>query len=116
MMARQDPGAAVKPSHQFIPKWDIRKGDSTLRRMVGRRLPKSLYSGTYSRFLTLLREARISSGMTQEQVARRLGRPQSFVSKCESGERRVDVAELIAFCRAIRVDPGNFVRQLERGE
>jgi transcriptional regulator with XRE-family HTH domain len=82
--------------------------------MVGRRLPKSLYSETYSRFLTLLRKARISSGMTQEEVARRLGRPQSFVSKCESGERRIDVAELLAFCKAIQVDPANFVRQVDR--
>ncbi len=82
--------------------------------MVGRRLPKSLYSETYSRFLRLLRKARLSSGLTQEEIARRLGRPQSFVSKCESGERRVDIAELLAFCKAIQVDPVSFIRQLDR--
>ena len=65
--------------------------------MASRRLPKSLYSETYSRFLEQLRKARESAGLTQEEVARRLGRPQSFVSKCESGERRVDIAELLDF-------------------
>jgi transcriptional regulator with XRE-family HTH domain len=82
--------------------------------MVGRRLPKSLYSETYNRFLTHFRDARISSGLTQQEVARRLGRPQSFVSKCESGERRVDIAELLAFCEVIRADPATFVRRLNR--
>jgi transcriptional regulator with XRE-family HTH domain len=84
--------------------------------MIGRRLPKSLYSVTYSRFLKLLRAARLDSGLTQAEVAQRLGRPQSFVSKCESGERRIDVAEFIAFCKAIRVDPVALVRQLDRGD
>ncbi len=84
--------------------------------MVGRRLPKSLYSDTYHRFLALFRETRISSGLTQQEVARRLGRPQSFISKCESGERRVDVAELIAFCEVVRMDPAAFVRRLSRSE
>jgi transcriptional regulator with XRE-family HTH domain len=82
--------------------------------MASRRLPKSLYSETYGRFLKQLREARESAGLTQEEVARRLGRPQSFVSKCESGERRVDIAELLAFCAAIRADAASFVRQLAR--
>lgn len=48
----------------------------------------------YKRFLVRLRAARGKAGLTQADVARRLGRPQSFVSKCESGERRVDVIEL----------------------
>jgi transcriptional regulator with XRE-family HTH domain len=83
--------------------------------MIGRRLPKSLYSVTYSRFLGLLKAARFDSGLTQAEVAQRLGRPQSFVSKCESGERRVDIAELLELCKAIRVDPVSLIRRLERG-
>jgi transcriptional regulator with XRE-family HTH domain len=82
--------------------------------MLARRLPKSLYSETYSRFLGLLREARLKSGLTQIELAKRLGRPQSFVSKCESGERRIDVAEFLAFCRVIGIDAASAVRQLER--
>jgi len=59
----------------------------------------SRYSRDYERFLELLRQAREEAKLTQVEVARKLGRPQSFVSKCESGERRVDVVELAAFAR-----------------
>jgi len=55
------------------------------------------YREQYDSFLGRLRQARMDAGLTQEEVARRLGKPQSFVSKCESGERRVDVIELIRF-------------------
>ena len=60
---------------------------------------KSLFSKDYDRFLASLRKAREDAGLTQADVARRLKRPQSFVSKCESGERRVDVIEAAAFCQ-----------------
>jgi transcriptional regulator with XRE-family HTH domain len=42
---------------------------------------------------------RRDAGLTQNEVARSLRRPQSFVSKCESGERRIDVVELLKFAR-----------------
>ena len=57
------------------------------------------YRQRYRRFLNALRTARQQAGLTQETVARKLARPQSFVSKCESGERRVDVVELQEFAR-----------------
>ncbi|MBS0206649.1 MAG: helix-turn-helix transcriptional regulator [Planctomycetes bacterium] len=76
------------------------------------RLPKSLYSPTYARFLVELRNTRLDAGLTQIDAAERLGRPQSFVSKCESGERRVDVAEFLAFCQAFEVDPCEVIRKL----
>jgi transcriptional regulator with XRE-family HTH domain len=44
--------------------------------------------------LLRLRDARLQAGLTQADVAARLQRPQSFISKCESGERRIDVIEL----------------------
>ena len=53
----------------------------------------------YLRFLERLRAARRESGLTQTEVARRLRRTQAFVSKCESGERRIDVVELAAFAQ-----------------
>jgi transcriptional regulator with XRE-family HTH domain len=53
----------------------------------------------YQRFLARLRAARQEAELTQVQVARALRKPQSFVSKCESGERRVDVIELAQFAR-----------------
>jgi transcriptional regulator with XRE-family HTH domain len=46
-----------------------------------------------------LREARKAAGMTQEKVAEELGRPQSFVSKVETGERRIDPTELKTFAK-----------------
>ena len=48
----------------------------------------------YRALLNRLRQARMDAGLTQIQVARKLSRPQSFVSKVESGERRVDFVEL----------------------
>ena len=54
-------------------------------------------SPRYREFLERLRSARHDAGLTQQEVARTLGKPQSFVSKCESGERRVDVVELEHF-------------------
>lgn len=53
----------------------------------------------YRAFLERLRQARRDAGLTQVDVARELRRPQSFVSKCESGERRVDVIELRELAR-----------------
>lgn len=48
------------------------------------------------------------AGLSRAEVAKRQGRPQSFVSKCESGERRVDVVELKAFSRVYGVTPAFF--------
>jgi len=76
------------------------------------RLPKSLYSPTYERFLAEMRKVRLAAGITQVEAAKRLGRPQSFVSKCESGERRVDVAEFLAICHAYEVDPCQVLKTL----
>ncbi len=56
-------------------------------------------SPAYRRFLRRLKDARREAGLTQVEVARRLRRSQAFVSKSESGDRRVDVIELQAFAR-----------------
>ncbi len=53
----------------------------------------------YASFLRRLRRAREHAGLSQNEAARRLGRGQSFISKCESGDRRVDIVELRAFAR-----------------
>ncbi|MGH8601732.1 MAG: helix-turn-helix domain-containing protein [Gammaproteobacteria bacterium] len=57
-------------------------------------MDKSIYSAEYQRLCQLLRELRQEAGLTQVQVAAELGVPQSFVSKYEVGERRLDVVEL----------------------
>lgn len=66
------------------------------------------YREQYRQFLIRLRAARRQAGLTQTDVAHRLGKPQSFVSKCESGERRVDIVELVAFAELYGVDIGFF--------
>ena len=48
----------------------------------------------YRALLNSLKQARKAAGLTQAQVARKLSKPQSFVSKFESGERRIDFVEL----------------------
>jgi len=69
------------------------------------------YRQRYRQFLKRLREARRGANLTQIQVARKLGRPQSFVSKCESGERRLDAVELVEFARLYRKPLSFFVIQ-----
>ena len=59
----------------------------------------TVHSPRYRQFLKKLRAARLDAGLTQQQVARALRKPQSFVSKCESGERRVDVIEMERFAK-----------------
>ena len=63
-----------------------------------------MHSSSYAAFLALLYQARIDVGMTQEDVARKLGVPQSYVSKCESGSKKMDVTELHAWLNAIDRD------------
>lgn len=57
-------------------------------------LAQDAYQAAYRRFIGKLRQARLEAGLTQAQVAELLGKPQSFMSKVESGERRVDFVEL----------------------
>lgn len=75
---------------------------------------KSTYSGPYQALLARIRAARKARGITQEEVARRLGKPQSYVSKAELGERRLDVVEFLQFVRAIEGEPLAVLRELER--
>jgi len=62
------------------------------------------YRKEYERFRLVLRRARKRAGLTQKAVSDRLGKPQSFISKCESGERRVDFVELVVLCNLYGVD------------
>jgi transcriptional regulator with XRE-family HTH domain len=62
---------------------------------------KSIYSAEYQQLCALLRQLRREAGLTQVDVANRLDVPQSFVSKYESGGRRLDVIELSHVAEAI---------------
>ena len=77
-------------------------------------MQKSISTRNYAHFLVCLRAEREKAGVSQEEMAARLGETQSFVSKCERGERRMDIVELREFCKAMGLTLEKFVKQLER--
>jgi transcriptional regulator with XRE-family HTH domain len=80
----------------------------------GRGILKSLRSKEHEVFCAAIIKARKNAGLTQQQLAKRLSRPQSFVAKYEGGERRIDVTEFIHIVRAIGADPVRVLRALMR--
>jgi transcriptional regulator with XRE-family HTH domain len=67
-----------------------------------------------ARFQRLLRSLRERAGLRQEDVAKSLGKPQSFVSKYEGGERRLDMIDVREICRALGISLVELARLLER--
>lgn len=72
-------------------------------------MANNIYSDKYKKITEKLREARIKAGFTQEQVADKLGKPQSYVSKSEAGERRIDVTELQKFADIYKLSINHFL-------
>ena len=75
---------------------------------------KSLRSADHRHLLALLVAAREKAGVTQQQLAERLGKPQSFVAKYEGGERRIDVIEFLHIARALGFDASRAIRTIEK--
>lgn len=75
---------------------------------------KSIFTPRYDRLRALLVEARKAAGLTQACLAERLRRPQSFVSKYERGERRLDVVELLEVADSLGVKPAELIEQIQR--
>lgn len=59
-----------------------------------------------------LRQARLASGLRQADVATTLGKPHSHVAKIESGERRIDLIEVLQFCDAVSLDPHALIERI----
>lgn len=76
-------------------------------------MTKSVFTEKYNLFRLLLIETRNSKKLTQAQVAKKLQKPQSFVSKYERGERRLDVVEFLEVAKALGASPCEFLRKLE---
>jgi transcriptional regulator with XRE-family HTH domain len=74
---------------------------------------KSIGTPEQKRLLALLRHIRLDAGMRQVDLAEKLGQPQSYVSKYESGERRLDLLELRQICEAAGMSLTKFVRIFE---
>jgi transcriptional regulator with XRE-family HTH domain len=79
-------------------------------------MQKSLKSAEYARLIETLVAVRHVSGARQQALAKKLGRPQSFVAKYEGGERRIDVIEFIAIARALGADPVRLFRDFVAGK
>ena len=73
---------------------------------------KSIYSKEYQNLLAKMIAARKERGITQQELANGLGRPQSYVSKIEIGERRMDVVEFVHICKIIGLDPCKIIRAM----
>lgn len=77
-------------------------------------MAKSIFSRNQQAFQQLLKQTRIDAGVSQSELADKLDRPQSFVSKIESGERLVDLIELKEICDALGVSLTGFTRAFEK--
>lgn len=78
-------------------------------------MDKSIHSAQYASFLQLLKQARLERNITQVQLAERLEETQVFVSKCERGERRLDIVETMRWCQALGMSLAELAQQLENG-
>jgi transcriptional regulator with XRE-family HTH domain len=75
---------------------------------------KAQHHKRYAGIPAFLRRLREEAGLTQRQIGAILGHPQAWVYSCETGNRRVDVAEFCDWCMACNVPPTNALRRLER--
>lgn len=77
-------------------------------------MPSSVFTQRHQEFIQFLVETRKAAGVTQVQLAERLGRPQSFVSKVERGERRLDVIEFCQVAEALGNDPATLLKEFSK--
>lgn len=76
-------------------------------------MPKSIHTDKYGKFCELLIKYRNERGLTQNQLAEKLGKPQSFVSKYEIGERRLDFIEVLELAEILQFEVGSVADLLE---
>ncbi|OGF33903.1 hypothetical protein A2223_04715 [Candidatus Falkowbacteria bacterium RIFOXYA2_FULL_35_8] len=73
-------------------------------------MPKSIYTKEYKKIIERLKQARLNAGLRQEDVAKKLKKPQSYVSKIERGERRLDITELKEFVKIYKKPVNYFLK------
>lgn len=76
-------------------------------------MTRSTHYPRYQLFLDALRKARVDAGITQTELAERVGNRQVFISKLERGDRRMDVVDLFEYCEEAEIDVLAFVRRLK---
>jgi transcriptional regulator with XRE-family HTH domain len=77
-------------------------------------MAKTIFGGDHAKLVAALIEARKRAGLTQDQLARRLGRDQTFLSLIERGQRRIDVIEFITIAKAMDVGPAELFGDILR--
>ena len=73
-------------------------------------MPSSIFTQRHQAFIAFIASTRRAAGVTQAELAARLGKPQSFVSKVERGERRLDVMEFCQVAEALGIDPAELLK------
>lgn len=76
-------------------------------------MTESVFTKRYQLLLSILVALREDKGLSQHELAKKLKKPQSFVSKYERGERRLDVVELLDITKALETDPHRVIDKLQ---
>lgn len=76
-------------------------------------MEKSIHTTDHKKLQRLLKQVRLGAGLRQEDLAVLLAKPQSFVSKYEKGDRRLDLIELRQICEAVGISLSDFVKRFE---
>lgn len=76
-------------------------------------MEKTIYAAEYSTFIKVLKAVREEAGISQSQLAEKLESKQTFVSRCERGERRLDIIELNTWCEALGLSLSAFAKKFE---
>ena len=79
-------------------------------------MTSSIFTKEYDKFRKLLSKYRQECGVTQAKLAEKLNRPQSYISKYESGERRLDVIEFLKIAKILNMDIPKFFKELDSGD
>jgi len=75
-------------------------------------VPKSIHNAIYKDLIVGLTQARLDAELTQQVVANRLGKPQSFIAKVEGLERRIDIVEFFEISKAVGFDPLPLMKEI----
>ena len=78
-------------------------------------MPNPIHDTRYKLFREMLTEIRIARGLLQSDVAEKLGKNQSFVSKYERGERRIDLPEFVDIAAALDINVAEFIKKYKAG-
>ncbi len=73
-------------------------------------MPKTIHTKEYRNIVDKLKQARIESGLTQQEVAKKINMPQSYISKVEAGEQRLDIIELKLFADLYKKGMNYFIK------